>query len=252
MNQNTPKSASRRKVLATTGSMAGLASIPMITSADTDFDTIYKESLKLRRRNNWSADRWRQHLREQDDDGSVTVKEKQFSKRIEPKEDNQVGPNHISDKENLELDCTLIGNGSNAWADMQFEANDSIWELGKDPADGLAFGWDWDEYDFDGNSYNGWYASDTSLVDIRQYTGNGVSFSFKDKGHVQDGHWVSVDLLVEGGTPSTRNVIFSYMHTWDDTVLKSVSVSTSGIVKVTLEDQTDKWDSPVQDQLFEA
>ncbi len=175
-----------------------------------------------------------------------------LSKPLHSQEEGEVGTEHIKDKDNLVLNCTLYGNGDSAWADVEFEANDSIYQLGKDPVDGLAFGWGSDEYDFNGNESTGWYASNKSLIDIHEFSGRGVSFGFEDKGHVQEGHWVSVDLLAEGGTSSTRNVIFSYMHTWSGTDIESISISIDGTVKVTLSDETKKWDSPVQDQLFEG
>jgi|GEM_PF-5579637 len=174
-----------------------------------------------------------------------------MSKPMQSDDGGEVGTQHIKDKNNLNLSCTLFGDGVTAYADMDVEAEDSIFQLGKDPKDALGFGWDGDEYDYDGDSNNGWYASDKSLINIESYSGRGVSFGFKDKGHVQEGHWVSVDLLTEGGTTSTRNVIFSYMHTWSGTDIKSISIATDGTITVNLEDNTKKWDSPVQDQLFE-
>lgn len=253
VENNKPWKQSRRKILAATGSALSLSAIPATALASEDRDSFYENSLQLRRENNWSVDEWRNHLRNKGD-GTLLQTGKASRQLMPDEDDGTFDTQHISDSSNLVLDISMYEEttiaGSFLYADMHFEANDSIWQLGKNPMDAVGFSWDQDEYDFNGSG-DEWSASDESLIDKGSLTGGGVTFKFRDRGHVQEGHWISIPLAVEGGTPSTRNVICSYMHTYNQTEITDITINSQGDVQVTLTDSTAKWDTPVNKQMFE-
>lgn len=49
-----------------------------------------------------------------------------MSKPMQSDDEGEVGTQHIKDKNNLNLSCTLFGDGVTAYADMDVEAEDSI------------------------------------------------------------------------------------------------------------------------------
>lgn len=197
--------------------------------------------------NKWDTDKYRKYLRKKGFNtpnlqGEVEIK------KPKKEEDDEISGQKF-EQHHFNFDFTLGNNDTHAWPFVTFYVDPGWWRDGEYPVDGVSFGWDSDEYDYDEE----WWGSDPA--DLREYSGRGVAFEYDDAyGTIkEDGeNWVQARIRSEGGTESTRNVIFSYLHTWNSTTVESVSVGTDGVISMTLSNEDKKWDNPVQDQLTEA
>jgi hypothetical protein len=217
-----------------------------IGSAKKSPDEIMALARRKFERNKWDTDQYRRFLRAHGFNtpnlqGRIAI-EKPENNDGDDVSINKFEPHHFN------FDFTLGNNDTHAWPFVTFYVDPGWLRNGEYPDDGVSFGWDSDEYDYD----NEWWGS--AQADLRQYSGRGVAFGYNDAyGTMKNEgeNWIQARIRSEGGTESTRNVIFSYLHTWESVEIQNISVGTSGVVTMTLSDETKKWNNPVQDQLTE-
>lgn len=257
----------RRGFLATTGAaITGLSVVPAAVSAKKDPVAIYEKARRKRQKNSWSVGKWADYLRKKSRGHDIDFDRRRdvYSRPANPSSGSSSdGPSTQKfEQDKLTFDCTLTkcgtGYDANIYANAYFEVDEGWLRDGEAPMDGVGFGWDVDEYDFNGDETSGWWVSEekdgfgNTLVGLREFSGRGIAFEFRDNGHAKEGHWAEALLKIEGGTPDTRNVIYEYVHSYNDSKLKELGVATDGTITMTVEPYTAKWDDPVQDQIFES
>lgn len=239
---------SRRHVLRSALGIAGVGSIATVGSAKKSPREIIEKSQELRERAGWSHKEVRNYLRKR----GLSVPYA-YGKAVKPDPSNEedgVSTQQFG-RSTFHYYCSISHDLDNdvAFPFFDFYVEEGWFNSGEYPLDGLAFGWDYDEYDYNNNWWSG-----SDQAKYLTPAGNGISLQYNDAigGMKDDDNWVQAEVKIEGGNVDTRNVIFSYMHTWKDTELKDVSVDSDGVVSVTVADSNYKWNAPVSHQLFEA
>jgi hypothetical protein len=217
-----------------------------IGSAKKSPDEIMAKARRKFERDKWDTEKFRAFLRKK---GFNTPNLQGSITKTRPNEnEDEISPQKF-EQDKLNFDFTLGNNDTYAWPFVTFYVEPGWLRDGANPDDGVSFGWDSDEYDYDDE----WWSSDPG--ELSQYSGRGVAFEYNDGyGTIKDEgeNYVQARIRSEGGTESTRNVIFSYLHTWASVTINDISVGTDGVISMTLSNENKKWDNPVQDQLTEA
>lgn len=249
MVKNPEEGGSRRTFIATTtAGLMGIAGLPALGSAKKSPDEIMAKAREKRASGDWSSQQYRKYLRKKG--FSTPHVEKTVTRRVRSNEEDDYSTQNFRQSK-FHMDMTLGYNEDYAYPFCSFTVEDGWGRDGEYPDDGLSFGWDSHEYDYAGDDNSGWWSGGDA--ELAQYSGRGIAYHFPDSGNAKDDdNWVQAKLQKSGGTANTRNVIFSYMHTYNATRLESVSVNTDGVVTVTLANQTYKWNDPAQTQVFEG
>ena len=135
-------------------------------------------------------------------------------------------------------------------AEIDFNVDKGWLRDGAHPDDGVGFGWDGDEFDFATDYGDGWSCNNEDIWNLAEFSGRGAAFNFRDAGHAKNFNYVFAYLRNEGGFIGTRNVIFSYVHTWWESRIKKTEINSDGTISITLTNQEKKWNNPAQEQIF--
>lgn len=251
MTGNSLPSKGRREFLKTTSAgAAGLAALPALGRAKQSASEVYLKSLRLRDKAGWSDQKWRKYLRRK---GFETDQKAFSATRRSPTQSSGDVSTQKFEKHHLNYSATVSHQDGDDqyFAHFAFDVDDGWWRDGEYPDDGIGFGWDSDEFDFDNTwNGNGLATPNTDDIEIAQYSGRGVALSFGDSGDAKEDNRTTVAMRNEGGSEGTRNVFFSYMHTWNSVEVEKMTIGTDGVISVTLSDSTKQWDNPAQAQVF--
>lgn len=215
----------------------------MSAAADMSNDEIVQQALKIWKKTE-NTDKYRKYL----ENHGFRTSNKQKSVEI-PERDSDEVSTHSFEQWSFNFDFTLGKNSYDpvVYPFVTFHIDKGWLRSGEKPDDGVAFGWDSDEYDY-ANQWSG-----SKHADEAEYTGQGISFEYDDRFadmKTKGENWVQAKAQIEGGTPSTRNIIFSYWHAYSAQEA-SVGIDTDGVVTVNTNSVDEKWSNPVQDQIFE-
>lgn len=244
-----PDFGSRRRFLKTAGVVAGASTIPAVGSAESEEAVTYQESIELRDKNGWTVEEWKKFL--QNNGFEVDHKEITGERHV-PSEDDGGYSIQKFEKDKLSFDASLAHKEDDIYyAGVHWSVEEGWLRNGEEPDDVIGFGWDEDEFDF-ANDYagDGFFTNDSDEIKRGRYSGRGVVVRYDDVGDAKELHSCSVAIKNEGGNAGERNVIFSYIHTWNNTTIDTASIDSDSVVSVTLANNSKKWEDPLQDQIF--
>lgn len=269
MKEYTPSKVSRRNVLKTGITAIGVTGIPLV-GASTDDSTpekLYQRALQLREETG-NNEIFRRILQYQG--AEIATMDLNFSSlwREPEQQDSDVSTQKLHEADcSLEMTVTkyMDGKGSNGFGSYSYPHVDLYWEhsvdysmpaneTGELPDDIIGLTFENTDYDIKDGS---WYHGDGTSK--RERHANGVVFEYEDWNITEAKEGNDGDIPSLGDTytlsdyagmqvipdqtsdPSMRRVFANYVHTYKETEIKNVSVSSAGEVTVTVGNQNKKW-----------
>lgn len=235
---------SRRSVLHSIGTTALVgAGIRNVTAYESEKSSSekYQRSLELRNENGWSAGEWRNHLNKEGVECFTYDQTVVMNKGGDSS--GMVSTNRLA-REELTVRLSYSEFKDYVGVDMDWEHNTSyIRDYGYGPRDIAGITFNSDDYKAT-QDRDSWVYYDTSNVRDPQFSlskdkDSGASASYADGKDTDATGFFGVYLEPQG--TGQRSLGFDYVHTWNNTTIESVTVSTSGI-GVTVANSEKRWD----------
>lgn len=232
------------KSLAGAGTVAGLPAVAKSTKAAGP--SVYEQALRLREKTG-SVEKFRNFLVKR---GASIATDDRTYEIVKPSSSDDASAQY--DKSQLDMQMTMTeyisASSYDLYVDLDFDVTYSLND-GDAPADVVGLGWEAREYDYGDEHYSSDYVS------WNKFSTTGAMWNYHDENddcHCQKSRNVGCRIEPEEGDEFTRHVNASFVHVYSSANIKSITMGTDGTVTVTLEDSTDKWDSPKQSRIQES
>lgn len=259
-NDTSDRGIGRRTLLKRTGvALTGVGFTSTAVASRQSADELYRAAREVRNRTD-SVEKFRNLLRSQG--ARVAAKDVSFTV---PWDGSGQSSDGVSAQKLDQADCTLsmtmtiytnIGD-TDPFVDLDWEHTVSYTlldnDVGERPYDIVGLSWEQRDYDLKSDS---WYGGNSTWK--RKYSNDGVAFNYDDAACVEyedatgsctpQGETFTIRdscgcqvIPDETSDASLRTVYADYWHTYKQTEITSVSISSSGEVSVTLSDNTYRW-----------
>lgn len=234
--------SNRRTFLKTSGVLASgfvTTGTAFAQQQKKEMRDVRKQSLELRRKNDWDIHQWRRYLANR----NVDFDYKNAVRKV-PVQNGDDGP---STEELEHGECYLyitVVNDLYKYVDFEWETWNGVWKDPEEPMDHAAIAWDSDDFDKGSSIVYGDYVS--KITNMNSETSTGVAVQYDDKAHDAEeeymGSWFHQQVNPEAGTSKYgRQIFVDYSHTWKEIGLDSISFSSAGAVTFTYDDPTYRW-----------